>query len=108
VGRRLVADFHRLERRPECENVAVEPTVYEAALDAGERRIAELRAILAPLLEDPFEYEGQAGPARRAYMCRFCLRTSYVGEHDVRAGMLGEHAPDCRVLRRDALLGRTS
>jgi hypothetical protein len=73
--------------------------------------IAELRAILAPLLDDPFV--GDEG----AFSCQFC-RVTLGPEWDAtthnhgplryphRDAHLFVHAPDCPVLRKDDLLGR--
>lgn len=58
--------------------------------------IAELRAILAPLLENPWRDGGDIGDGDQATDCLFCGPQSRIG---------GTHAPDCPVLRKDALLG---
>lgn len=54
--------------------------------DDRDETIAALRAVLAPLLDDPRAEEGR---------CIFC--------DDL---LDNRHAPDCPVLRRDELLGR--
>jgi hypothetical protein len=76
-----------------------------------DEQIAELRAILAPLLDDPIKNE----------TCQFCgaeIREAYMayGPYRFPDGQVldlgprripsqGEHAPNCPVLRKDALLG---
>lgn len=57
--------------------------------------IDELRAVLAPLLDQPWAYGPQGGDAGQC--CAWCLR--FADEE-------GPHAPNCPVLRKDALLGR--
>jgi hypothetical protein len=57
--------------------------------------IAEMRAVLAPLLDEPFYIDPFHQPVRMV-----CVVCRTVQGHSV------EHAPDCPVLRRDALLGR--
>lgn len=67
--------------------------------DARDATIADLRAVLAPLLEQPYVdwSEGEYGRT-----CRFCLSGEpYRGDPPV-------HTPDCPVLRDDELLGRKS
>jgi len=70
--------------RAEQRRANVRPTAAET--------IAALRAVLAPLLERPFEYRDG-----RLSSCFFC------GYHD---NPHGAHFNDCAVLRRDELLGR--
>lgn len=53
--------------------------------------VAELRAVLRPLLDDPTRQDKEGTD-----YCLFCDRPW---------PLPGEHAPDCPVLRRDALLG---
>jgi hypothetical protein len=60
----------------------------------GERD--ELRAILAPLLDDPLRHVDGVG-----WACRFCGEAT-ASDRDL------VHGPDCPVPRRDALLGRSS
>jgi hypothetical protein len=55
-------------------------------LDWADSEVGKLRAVLAPLLENPFD-EGMN------YFCRFC---------DMRQGE--GHTPECPVLRKDELL----
>lgn len=76
--------------------------------------VGELRAILAPLLDDPYDDEGGFISDRR---CRFCWATSTwkkrpTGRRDARGRNVREwadatpHKADCPVLRKDTLLGR--
>lgn len=61
-------------------------------------RIEALRAVLAPLLDEPAE---RWNDEHKAMECLFCHGTN-VGEPE------DYHKPNCPVLRRDELLGRTS
>lgn len=67
---------------------------FGAEIDRLTDRIAELQAILAPLLARPIRPGEPAG-----FACLFC-GTPDTEEHGER------HATGCAVLRRDALLGR--
>lgn len=71
-------------------------TPEERALARAHATIASLRAVLAPLLDEPL-IENR---------CRCCKRTvaawTRVGQEFIDL----PHAPDCAVLRRDELLGR--
>lgn len=61
-------------------------------------QLAAVRAVLAPLLDDPWEWgawEELVTGGRPLLICRFC---------DAPKGHA--HWPDCPVLRRDELLGR--
>lgn len=69
-------------------------SISNAAIELGERRIAELRAILAPLLAKPI-HTTRLDDER----CLFC------GSESDTPGLI-VHAPGCPVLRRDELLGR--
>jgi len=61
-------------------------------------RIDELRAVLAPLLDDP--NAPRSGDGEYDFgCCVFC-------HCEVPGTVPGEHAPDCPVLRKDELLGR--
>lgn len=74
-------------RPPDDVGVVTLTVAYDHALAA----VAELRAVLAPLLDEPWRTIANYGePDER---CVFCDETD-------------PHAPDCPVLRRDALLGR--
>jgi hypothetical protein len=69
------------------------------------RQVDELRAILAPLLDEPLR---NLDPDAQLDICIFCLAARWVdpsGRADV-DGVFA-HRPDCPVLRRDALLGRS-
>ena len=61
-------------------------------------RLLELRAILAPLLDDPMKldscYDGDV-----SYACVFCEASDFYG-------ISQNHDADCPVLRKDTLLGR--
>lgn len=60
--------------------------------------VAELRAVLAPLLDEPI-----IDVAGEFEVCRFC------GEGDSNAfGRTSAHAPECPVLRANELLGHQS
>lgn len=81
------------------------PSPPELAIRIGEleEEIAELRAVLAPLLDGPHWYTDPSRPIDREgriignfrVMCAFC-----------RCRPHESHKPDCAYLRRDALLGR--
>jgi hypothetical protein len=78
----------------------VEPSIAQVALDQAIRtmermdaHIGELRAILAPQLDDP------AIIGNRGYYCLFCNAEDW----DPNAI---PHKADCPVLRKDELLGR--
>lgn len=66
-------------------------------------KVEELRAVLGPLLDDP--YEGDTG----TLYCRFCEAT-LGGSGDLAYSPRDEHRfvhePNCPVLRADELLGR--
>jgi hypothetical protein len=64
-----------------------------AALDARDAVIAELRRVLEPLLDDPWRLAIDRDDGL-PMDCLFCLEPA--------------HAPDCPVPRRDELLGRAS
>lgn len=66
---------------------AVEP--IERGVAQLEAEIADLRAILAPLLANPLR------SSRGEPYCLFCTADR------------GDHSDDCPVLRKDALLGRS-
>lgn len=86
-----------------------------------ETTIAELRGLLAPLLDDPYEmhdfevgYDFGGDPL---YRCRFCevepvWKRAWTGRLDKRGRKINEwvdktpHKLLCPVLRRDELLGR--
>jgi hypothetical protein len=79
------------------------PGVRIASVLEAATTIAELRAVLAPLLDDEgwaFHHSAPAG-AYGIAECVFC---------GAACGDYGQppltHAPDCPVLRKDALLGR--
>jgi len=70
------------------------PSDVECRIETLRDEVAELRAILAPLLWDPIRWEGMPD----ANVCVFCGSEAKYRKP--------EHAPDCPVLRKDALLGR--
>jgi hypothetical protein len=78
--------------------------LLRAGAEAEERMIAlaatvdDLRAVLAPLLADPWRIVVRAGGTRNA--CAFC-RGRYAPDRPDRG-----HRPDCPVRRADRLLGR--
>src|SRR5262245_13976321 len=102
------------------EQVDVFPSVRIASLVHAMTTIAELRAVLAPLLDDPYEERAadwldDSDAFDR--ICRFCgaeaeWRRVWTGNRDSRGrkinrqGDVTRHDPACPVLRKDALLGR--
>jgi len=78
--------------REDVERVSIPRT----ALDEMIATVATLRAVLEPLLDDPFYITAFDRPQR--FVCVFC--------RDIQ-GHSATHHPDCPVLRRDVLLGRT-
>lgn len=83
------------------------------------RQRDELRAVLAPLLDDPYEQFNTAGYEcdEIDHRCRFCEMAmvwtrTWTGRRNARGRKINEwadatpHTSDCPVLRRDALLGR--
>lgn len=66
-------------------------TEFGAEIEQHLAAVAELRAVLAPLLDDPHR--------NGSHFCVFCGAFLMDGDS-------GEHESDCPVLRRDALLGR--
>jgi len=91
-----VSELESLEQRDAL------PPVRIASMVAAMTTIADLRAVLAPLLDDP--YEGDTGTIH----CRFCERSLGGGDdlaYSPRDDARFVHAPDCPVLRRAILLG---
>jgi hypothetical protein len=76
--------------------------IAEALLERLTQR-NELRAILAPLLDDPID--ANECHDESWYVCRFCGKEAEVVEVHPRVYAC-DHAPDCPVLRKDELLGR--
>ena len=77
--------------------------------EQNEALIDELRAVLAPLLDEPWYYDCDldADPDTMVYVCKLCDATAHLPPG---YGSIGEidppHLSSCPVLRRDALLGR--
>lgn len=104
VAARLLAERDEALHRMHVFNADADE--MEAERNAALAQRDELRAVLAPVLADPL----------KADACQFCgadIRESYVvsmpdsmGGGMRRVEQVGEHAPACPVLRRDALLGR--
>jgi hypothetical protein len=87
--------------------------------DNRDQIIAELRAVVALVLDSPFELQSLGGyeSEETERRCRFCDVAAkdvrvWTGRLDARGRKVNEwvdraeHAPDCAVLRRDELLGR--
>lgn len=72
------------------------------AADAAEQRDS-LRAILAPLLDNPYRTIANYGdPYEECVFCECVPESHYpYGPNDRK-----DHEPDCPVLRKDELLGR--
>lgn len=68
------------------------------AIFASPALVAELRAILAPLLDEPMRPTGNINDDDECVFCQ-AVREIFSKTPTV-------HAPGCAVLRRDALLGR--
>jgi hypothetical protein len=77
-----------------------------------EREPDELRALLAPLMDDPLEACPMIhGYGAYGWRCRFCktpMLTALDQPSPTRDGGRERHEPTCPVLRRDALLGRAT
>jgi hypothetical protein len=92
------------------------PPVRVAEIMAALTMIADLRAVAAPLLDEPYTYGGcdDCGSETRCLFCRveMTIGRRWTGRLDTRGRRINEdddttvHAPDCPVLRRDELLGR--
>lgn len=104
-------------------NLKIHDDLIQALVDRDYARdlVIALRAVLAPLLDDPYEmhdfeasYDLGGDPI---WWCRFChvepeWKRAWTGRRDARGHKINEdvdatpHVPDCPVLRRDELLGR--
>lgn len=75
---------------------------WMALFDAAQTQRDALCAVLAPLLDDPLEYD--SGNSCNA--CRFCGANDHAVYTPRYHRPALTHEPDCPVLRKDELLGR--
>jgi hypothetical protein len=70
-------------------------------LGAAYETIEDLRAVLAPKLDNPLEHDGD----NTCDFCIWCDASNYWIQYDKPRPEL-KHEPTCPVLRKDRLLGR--